>query len=396
MTANWGQLSEEAARRYAAEFGVPDFVYDPVILPKGTGSREVSDGLLISRERGIILQSKSRDRAAAADSSSQIAWARRRIVEAARQVRGTRRTLASVSELQLISRRGHSLTLSADSERIWPGVVLLDLPDCPSGIDATCEDPAAIVMTLNDWYALNHRIRSTCGVIDYVHRVIDARPVYVELTDEATRYDNFAAADEELVRREGGYPILPSKGLSLGEEQILATFDDWIDSDIAVATGPNGNSDPEATRRAVEVIDAIPVAMRVEIAQNILDRVRKADIGDHAVSGLVHLPLARNRLLFFFDRAINWSSHDHFATYAFDYAATRHEELNDLYGPGGSLLLARMSFESGHVFRTFVFIEGTAENLEPPSEARRSILERHGMLTSGGIRPMERLQRGDP
>ena len=381
MTASWGTASEEAARRYAADLCVPDFVYEPVIVSKGNARREVSDGLLISQERGVILQTKARNPNAHRDLDRQIAWARRQVCKAANQVRGTRRTLASATELQLTSRRGRSLTLSADSERAWPGVVLLDMPHCPSGVDATCDDPETIVMTLDDWYALNDLVRSTSGVIEYVHRAIDAQTLQIELGKEAVRYANLAAADDETVRQEGGYPVLPSTGLSPREEQVIATLDDWIDSDIAVAAGPNGDLDLDATRRAIEVIDAIPVAVRVETAGTLLHRVREADVVGHAVSGVCQIPPSHHRLLFFFDQAANWSSSEHFSAYVFAYTVTRHEELDDLYGPGVSLLLARMNTESGHVFRTFVLIEGNAAELQLPKDVRRSVLERHGMLT---------------
>ncbi|WP_428121945.1 SEC-C metal-binding domain-containing protein [Candidatus Poriferisodalis sp.] len=376
--------------------GVPDFVYEPVILPKGNARREVSDGLLISQGRGVILQTKARSPRTPPDLDRQSAWARKQIGKAASQVRGTRRTLASVPELQLTSRRGHSLTLAADSKRAWPGVVLLDMPGCPSGIDATCDDPETIVMTLDDWHTLNDLVRSTSGVIDYVHRAIDAQTLQIELAKEAVRYANLAAADNELVRQEGGYPVLPSMGLSPREEQVIATLDDWIDSDIAVAAGPNGDLDPDATRRAIEVIDAIPVTVRVETARTLLHKVRKADVVGHAVSGVCQIPPSHHRLLFFFDQAANWSSSEHFSAYVFAYTATRHEELDDLYGPGVSLLLARLSTKSGHVFRKFALIDGDAAELQLPSDERWSILERHGMLTSGGIRPTESLQADDP
>lgn len=396
MTASWGAASEEAARRYAADLGVPDFVYEPVIVSKGNARREVSDGLLISQGRGVILQTKARNPCTHADLDRQTAWARKQIGKATDQVRGTRRTLASVPKLRLTSRRGHSLTLSADSERTWPGVVLLDMPHCPSGIDATCDDPETIVMTLDDWYTLNDLVRSTCGVIDYVHRAIDAQTLRVELANEAVRYANFAAADNELVRREGGYPSLPSVGLSLREEQVIATLDDWIDSDIAVATGSSGDLDPDATRRAIEVLDAIPVKVRVEVAQVLLHRVREAGIAGHAVSGVCQTPPSHHRLLFFFDQAANWSSSEDFSVNALAYAVARHEELDDRFGPGASLLLARMSFEDGHVFRTFVLIEGDAAELQLPSDVRSSILDRHGTLTSSGIRPTRDPQEDDP
>lgn len=217
----------------------------------------------------------------------------------------------------------------------------------------------------------------------------------LDLGNEAVRYAAFAAADREFVRQEGGYPSLPPAGLSPRGEHIIASLDEWIDSDIAVATGPEGSPDPDATRRAIEVIDAIPVTMRVEIAQNLLDKIREAELAGHAVSGIRQLLPTHDRLLFLFDQAANWSDPKHFEAHVFAYTAVRHEELNALYSPGASLMLARMSTEGRQVIRSFVLIEGDVAELDIPSEVRWSILDGHGVLTGDGARPTESLRRND-
>jgi hypothetical protein len=57
-----GNSVEDYARRLAGGLGVRDFVYEPVLVQRGGGSREISDGLLVAGADGLILQVKSRER----------------------------------------------------------------------------------------------------------------------------------------------------------------------------------------------------------------------------------------------------------------------------------------------------------------------------------------------
>lgn len=56
-----GQQVEDYARRLAGDLGVRDFVCQPIVIRKGKGVREISDGLLVAGNEGLILQVKSRD-----------------------------------------------------------------------------------------------------------------------------------------------------------------------------------------------------------------------------------------------------------------------------------------------------------------------------------------------
>src|SRR5207249_6847080 len=90
-----GTAAEGYTRWISGNLGVSDFVYVPGTVAKGSGSREVSDGLLVAGERGIIVQVKSRERGAARtdDLAKAERWCRKHAARAARQGLGTRRWL---------------------------------------------------------------------------------------------------------------------------------------------------------------------------------------------------------------------------------------------------------------------------------------------------------------
>ena len=92
-----GSLVEEYARRIAGGLGVPDFVYRPVVVTRGSRRREISDGLLVAGNDGLILQTKSRERTTGLSDSPDRAerWCRKEANTAKSQSRGTRRELAA-------------------------------------------------------------------------------------------------------------------------------------------------------------------------------------------------------------------------------------------------------------------------------------------------------------
>jgi hypothetical protein len=69
-----GAVVENYARRLAGGLGVPDFVYTPTIVTKGSGNREVGDGLLVAGDDGLVVQpcgtGKSSSRSSTAASTS--------------------------------------------------------------------------------------------------------------------------------------------------------------------------------------------------------------------------------------------------------------------------------------------------------------------------------------
>lgn len=390
MATPWGSLAEETARASTSDLGVPDFVYDPVIIKKGNSQREVSDGLLIVRDRGVILQVKARKPGKGDGPEKARTWVEKNVDKATKQVQGTRKTI-STQDIRFRSRRGRDLLLSGQND--WPAVILLDIPVDHRGIQVQSDDPKTLVMALSDWHALNQMIRSTSGVIGYVERVVEANLGEVDLGDEESRYRTFAQLDSQSVAQEGGDPYLRLRTLTRHEELALASLDEWIDSDIASADNPftaNPGSVADRQRRAIEVIDTIPVLTRARVGGALLERVKRSTNELRPFAGTAaFIPnsvnsLPADRLLFFFDVGQNWRDPRDFEANAFDYAAVRHEEAQAQGAGGATLLLARLRTKTGEVGRTFVLIEGDSDDLNIPTEVRWSILDEYGIVTANG------------
>ena len=382
MSTAWGTRAEEVARRLAAELGVKDFVYDPVEVPKGDSTREVSDGMLIVGDRGLILQVKSRDPSANRDAAKVSRWAMKKASEAVRQVQGTRRTLET-TKVTLRSRRGHELVL--EPPQTWAGVVLLDIDPVPDGLRICSDDDNTIIMTLADWHELHYMILSTSGVIDYVERVVD-QGIEADLGHEWDRYRRFAEADLISAIEPGYEPVLPLNPLSDDDRICASVLDEWIDSDIAVTPVDDGRYTANQVRGAIEIVDSIPILLRVQIGKAMLRCVRDSVRSRQPRSTLL-TPDSAARLLFFTDVSENWNDQwRYLERFLTDYTAVRHEQLEEHYGPGETLLLARVGSDGGPVWRTFVRIAGSVNGLGIPSELRWDISVRFGVLTADGIR----------
>ena len=375
MSTSWGTAAEEGARRLAADLGVKDFVYEPDTIPKGQATREVSDGMLIVGDRGLILQTKARDPGSADDDAKLRNWATRTVRKAVGQVRGTRNTLES-QRVRLRSLRGHERTLEAPHS--WPGVVLLSLDRVPSGLNVNIEDDRTVVMTLSDWYALNHMVLSTSGVIDYVERVIQGS-VSIALGDEISRYQEYARADAHHANTHGGTPILPIE-LVEGKERIYAEIlGEWIDSDIGVSDIESQPKDPDRIRRTVEILDSIPILLRVEIGKLLADRTRDSYVSQEPRCGLIWIEGTNDRLLFYADVAQNWPDYEKdVEPHLFCYTAVRHEQINETHGEGATLLLGRIALEGRSVWRTHVMMNGAVDPHFVPTKIRWGINQRYG------------------
>ena len=396
MATPWGTAAEEGARRLAADLGVPDFVYDPVQIAKGQSTREVSDGMLIAGDRGLIIQTKAREPGSDGSRKAVTKWITGSAAKATSQIKGTRRTLMN-NDITVRSRRGHERHLKAGHE--WPGVVLLSLEDVPDDIVVETE-PNSIVMTLDDWHALHDMVLSTTAIITYVDRVIEAG-IEWHLGDEEARYREFAAADLATFGSPTSYPTLPLQRVAGLDRTHAEVLDQWINEDIALTPVGDGDTEtsPEFVRRAVEILDAIPILGRLNLGRLLVERARQSDESGEPRSGLV-APMgdgAVGTVLFFSDVEANWPDHELFERYCAAYAAVRHEQLPAIVGDRPTLLLARLSLDNGTATRTFVFVEGQDSESAIPPEIRWSILDRHGTLTAKGARPVANVtRRNDP
>jgi hypothetical protein len=213
-----GSVVEEDVRVIAARLGLADFVYRAELVARGGGNREPGDALVYANGLGAIVQVKSRDPdAASADTSNRVqAWIDKHGTKAAQQAAGTRRELirrrdagqpvlavpVRVQHLPLDEQRAAGLLLDMEIDS-WPTIVVLDHP-----LAANCRSPLpanVFWITLGDWHALHQAIRSTTGVLTYVHRVLAADPVSQwTLGTEELRYAVFANADMAAAASEGG------------------------------------------------------------------------------------------------------------------------------------------------------------------------------------------------
>ena len=167
-----GSNVESYVRWLAGHLGVADFVYRPTIVTKGSGVRELSDGLLVAGSSGLIIQTKSRNDDAARKDDAERAerWCRKHALRARQQGFGTRRRL-SEGNLHAVSLRGHERLLPRGED--WPIVVVLHHPKAPRITLVPSVD--TLYLTFEDWLGLHSLIRSTHGLISYVRRALAAR-----------------------------------------------------------------------------------------------------------------------------------------------------------------------------------------------------------------------------
>src|SRR5665811_1486839 len=110
MADSYGIDVEKRRREISAHHGVPDFVFRPTHVRKGTATREIGDFLLWVGSTVAVVSHKSREPAAAARESQQRrrAWITRNIAEGYRQIVGVARALRSSppGDIVLESERG--------------------------------------------------------------------------------------------------------------------------------------------------------------------------------------------------------------------------------------------------------------------------------------------------
>lgn len=186
-----GSDVEDAARAVAARWGLPDFVLKPIIIPKGSGRREVGDGTIVSGNRGVALQVKARS---VPDDSLQRAtsWLKTNAAAGIKQGRGTIR-MFNAPAMSLENLRDRPVVV-ATNRVDWVPIVVLDHPTPPWDIvpDDDGKGPF-LAMLRRDWEFLWNELRSASAVVDYVHRVASDPPI--ELGAETHRFLELAGKD---------------------------------------------------------------------------------------------------------------------------------------------------------------------------------------------------------
>lgn len=273
-----GAAAETAVRDAAATWGLPDFVVTPSVERKGRGVREISDGLLVVGNRGVVVQVKARDSDPTRPKREE-AWILKQISAAARQIDGTVRRL-SAERTQMTNGRGRRIHIDGPAIA-WVGVVIIEHPAPPHdlAIPEHQDRTPTIVLLRRDWEFLFNQLRSTHAVVQYLHRVGTSAP---GLGAEPERYYELAAADEAAPTR----PLSPSSirpGAVTQSMPLLPAAPAGSDDNTAhamvriiledIATSPIGPDDLEYRQRVLAYLDGLQVGYRTELGRFLLDNL---------------------------------------------------------------------------------------------------------------------------
>ena len=270
-----GSAAEDATHIAAATWGLPDFVFRPVIRREQSSSREVGDGILLLGDVGVVVQVKSRQHDSVSDAEKERRWAEKHIKQALSQANGTIRLLQR-SKTLMSNIRGREMEDDGNQYR-WLEVVVVDHPNLPRQFvpDATPAKHPAVVLSRRDWEFLFSQLKSTHAVVGYLERVADE---LVDLDSESLRFTELAVADMNAPPAppdfeflgDGAWqmsaPQLPLQPVAATEAHLLVRM---IFEGIAV--GRREDSFDEITRlRVLAELDRLPVAYRGEIGQVLL------------------------------------------------------------------------------------------------------------------------------
>ncbi len=269
-----GYAAEEATRSAVVRWGMPDFVFQPIVAAKGKGRREVGDVLLLQGNRGVILQVKHRVKASD-ESQRETNWAQKAGVAAVRQANGTARTLRGAG-IELRNLRGRSV--SASPTVSWLAAIVLDHPNLPPGtvVDTSAAKLPVVALLRRDWEFLFDQLRSTYAVMQYLHRIADQEPI--ALGDEPIRYYEFAGADanappnplDKTILGDGrplSVPLLPATpaGRDNTSAHLLLRV---IMEDIAVSLMEGDHTEEDRVSVLAE-LDQVPVSHRTELGRHV-------------------------------------------------------------------------------------------------------------------------------
>lgn len=277
-----GSGAEEATHEAAAIWGLPDFVYRPVVVRVGSGARELGDRILLVGESGVVVQVKSRQ-GGSGDRDREGAWTRKATAKAIRQAKGTIRSLLA-SPVRLQNGRGREVMVNG-ADYQWLAVVVLDHHGLPEDltIELGAGDLPYVVLLRRDWDFLFDQLRSTHAVVRYLNRVagMDARP----LGQEAVRYYELAAADLAAPARDLDPRILGDSGVPFSvpilpltpagrEDRPAHMILRIILEDIAGSSISGGATESERIRVLAD-IDSLPVAHRTALGQLLLQMMQE-------------------------------------------------------------------------------------------------------------------------
>lgn len=293
-TVALGAGVEQVTLAAAAALGLPDFVFRPEVVSKGSGLREIGDGTLVAAGRGIALQVKARD-GATDKTEREISWLRKKAGEGLRQAHGSIRSTLTDPNLTLTNLRGRVVRLPGDTIE-WVSVVVLDHPSPPHGVIPDLEPgKRGLVLLRRDWEFLWDQLRSVAAIVDYAHRVADDGRI--PLGTEADRYFDLADKDDRaepepaaswvatIGAAQTSEPRLPREPADTRDAFGHAVFHQILE-DIA-ATDFAG--DEQTRLEVLALIDQVAVAHRAELGRTLLRRI------DHCALAPADTLLAQHR-----------------------------------------------------------------------------------------------------
>jgi hypothetical protein len=257
--------------------GVAGLRLPPTVLPTGSGSRELGDGILIVGDLAVVIQVKARE-AATTDEAKEQRWLEKQAAKGLRQAYGTIRRLRSKA-IPMTNGRGRSIEVDGGLLR-WIAVVVIEHEDIPDGvvIPVSNSPHPSVVPLRRDWEFLFEQLKSAYAVSRYLERVAGEPR---ELGEEIVRYFQLAQADEAAPPGPLDTEALGPRGRSLSGPALpmrtAATEDDaephllirMIFEDIAISIAPQV---PEADRlRFLATLDGLPVSHRSFMGQFVLE-----------------------------------------------------------------------------------------------------------------------------
>jgi hypothetical protein len=283
-----GETVEDRARYVAARLGLADFVYRAQLVNRGEGSREPGDAILYANGRGAVIQVKARDpHAAVRDTTTEKVqrWVDKHGAKAYRQGQGTRRELLArraegrpvlatpvrAAHLPPDAQEKAALVLDMDV-RNWPTIVVFDHPGADRALAPVPAD--AFWITLPDWRNLHRAIRSTTGLLDYIHRVLASDPTpRWTLGTEGRRFAEVVATDRRYAA-EGGRGSRPYLDYSTLDDPLGVE----LYRDVLERVWPEDGSLPmvriEDYRRLMEHLDALPPSTAADMGRWIASKRR--------------------------------------------------------------------------------------------------------------------------
>lgn len=185
-----GTAAEDSTSAAATTWGLPDFVYESVVIDKGDSQRELGDLFVIVEGLAAIVQVKGRPKPTASPER-ECSWVSKQVKKAVSQAAGTLRTIEREGAT-LRSRRGQELSV-VHTDYDWIKIVVIEHAAPPVEfveMDFNLDEDT-IALLRSDWDFLFGELRSTTGVLQYLQRAHGIR-----LGQHPTHYYQLAQTDE--------------------------------------------------------------------------------------------------------------------------------------------------------------------------------------------------------